>query len=103
MWGLTVVGDVRIPNQLEAVFRSHEFIAVLHFAAASSVGESVADPQKYYTNMLAARLPCCERYAMRVSESWYSPAPAPPTEMQVLIPFRKARRVFQSIHTASRS
>ena len=55
-WGPTVVGDVRNPNQLEAIFRSHDFTAVLHFAAASSVGESVADPQMYYTNNVGGTL-----------------------------------------------
>jgi UDP-glucose 4-epimerase len=35
---------------LAGVFAQHDIVAVMHFAAASLVGESVVDPQKYYTN-----------------------------------------------------
>ncbi len=45
-----VVGDLLDKAALAAVFAQHEIAAVMHFAAASLVGESVADPQKYYTN-----------------------------------------------------
>lgn len=55
-WGPAVTGDVRDLVQLEAIFRSHNFNAVMHFAAASSVGESVADPQKYYANNVGGTL-----------------------------------------------
>lgn len=55
-WGPMVEGDVRNPDQIKAVFRSHKFSAVIHLAAASSVGESVVDPQKYYSNNLSGTL-----------------------------------------------
>lgn len=55
-WGPLVEGDVRNPDQIEAVFRSYKFSAVIHFAAASSVGESVVDPQKYYSNNVIGTL-----------------------------------------------
>ena len=34
------------------VFEEHEFDSVIHFAAFKAVGESVADPMKYYRNNL---------------------------------------------------
>src|ERR1700709_620702 len=36
--------------------REHHPPAVMHFAAASLVGESVADPQKYYRNNVVGTL-----------------------------------------------
>ncbi|WP_019196541.1 UDP-glucose 4-epimerase GalE [Afipia birgiae] len=55
-WGPMVTGDVRDPRQLEIVFGSYDFAAVMHFAASSSVGESVTDPQKYYANNIGGTL-----------------------------------------------
>ncbi len=37
-------------------FAQHDIVAVMHFAASSLVGESVADPQKYYANNVAGTL-----------------------------------------------
>ncbi len=37
---------------LEEVFKKHEFDSVIHFAAYKAVGESVAEPLKYYGNNL---------------------------------------------------
>jgi len=55
-WGPLIEGDVADGAALAAVFDRHRPIAVLHFAAASLVGESVADPQKYYLNNVAGTL-----------------------------------------------
>jgi UDP-glucose 4-epimerase len=55
-WGPVITGDVRDPSQLQAVFQSYDFSAVMHFAASSSVGESVTDPQKYYANNVGGTL-----------------------------------------------
>lgn len=55
-WGPLLEGDVQDPNRLEAVVRSHNFMAVMHFAAVSAVGESVVDPQKYYSNNVSGTL-----------------------------------------------
>lgn len=41
---------------LHALFASHRFDAVVHFAAFSAVGESVRDPAKYYRNNLCGSL-----------------------------------------------
>ncbi|MBY6031960.1 UDP-glucose 4-epimerase GalE [Marinobacter daepoensis] len=53
-WAVTagelVVGDLADEQALDAVFASHSFDAVLHFAANIVVPESVANPLKYYGN-----------------------------------------------------
>ena len=62
-WGPLVVGDIRDTTKLSEELKSHNIFAVMHFAAFSSVGESVADPQKYYQNNLVGTLSLLE--AMR--------------------------------------
>ncbi|MBU1384233.1 MAG: UDP-glucose 4-epimerase GalE [Alphaproteobacteria bacterium] len=47
-WGPLVRGDTRDPSQVEAALLAHDVCAVIHFAALSSVGESVSDPAIYY-------------------------------------------------------
>ena len=54
--GALVVGDIADKATLARTFAEHDIVAVMHFAASSLVGESVADPQKYYTNNLAGTL-----------------------------------------------
>lgn len=49
-FGPLVQGDVRDPNAVEAALRAHGAKAVIHFAASAYVGESMADPAKYYDN-----------------------------------------------------
>ncbi len=61
--GAMVVGDIADKAALARAFAQHDIVAVLHFAAFSLVGESVADPQKYYNNNLAGTLALLE--AMR--------------------------------------
>jgi UDP-arabinose 4-epimerase len=51
-WGPLVVGDVRNKADLAAAMASHKPQVVMHFAASAYVGESVADPAKYYGNNL---------------------------------------------------
>ncbi len=58
-----VVGDLADAALLDALFAAHRFEAVVHFAAFSIVGESVAEPLKYYSNNLGASLVLLE--AMR--------------------------------------
>ena len=54
--GSPVTGDLLDRAALDRVFAEHEIVAVMHFAASSLVGESVADPQKYYVNNVAGTL-----------------------------------------------
>src|SRR4051794_22472324 len=58
--GSLVTGDLKERAKLAQAFAQHEVVAVMHFAASSLVGESVADPQKYYTNNLAGTLSLLE-------------------------------------------
>ena len=44
------VGDLRDPDCLDKIFKEHKIDAVMHFAAYSLVGESMAQPDKYYHN-----------------------------------------------------
>jgi UDP-glucose-4-epimerase GalE len=54
--GSLVTGDLKDRAKLAHAFAQHDIVAVMHFAASSLVGESVADPRKYYTNNLAGTL-----------------------------------------------
>ena len=45
-----IKGDLRNQKDIEKAFKNHKIDTVMHFAAAISVPESVADPLKYYEN-----------------------------------------------------
>ena len=45
-----VNGDIRSADDLATVFGQHQFDAVIHFAGLKAVGESVAQPLKYFDN-----------------------------------------------------
>ena len=49
-----VVGDCTDEAALENVFSQYKIDAVIHFAAFKAVGESVAEPIKYYRNNLVS-------------------------------------------------
>jgi UDP-glucose-4-epimerase GalE len=51
-WGEFFKGDAGNPAHLKKCFSRHKIDAVMHFAAYAYVGESVADPLKYYENNL---------------------------------------------------
>src|ERR1700732_2662069 len=55
-WGPLVIGSVRDTARVAETIKSHRIAAVMHFADFSPVGESVADPQKYYSNNVAGTL-----------------------------------------------
>ena len=55
-WGPLVTGDVRDTRKVSQALVEHRIQAVIHFAASSLVGESVADPEKYYSNNLVGSL-----------------------------------------------
>ena len=52
--GLFIEGSLGDAKLLDNIFSTQRIDAVMHFAAYSLVGESVADPLKYYRNNLAA-------------------------------------------------
>ena len=49
-------GDVRDEDLLETIFRENEIGCVIHFAGLKAVGESVAQPWRYYDNNLNSTL-----------------------------------------------
>lgn len=55
-WGPLVVGDIRNTADVATVVADHNVEAVMHFAAASVVSESMVDPEKYYSNNVAGTL-----------------------------------------------
>ncbi len=54
--GSFIQGDLRSLEEVRTVFRRYPVEAVLHFAALMQVGESYADPQKYYLHNLTSSL-----------------------------------------------
>src|SRR6478752_3329415 len=54
--GPLVTGDLLDGVTLARAFAEHKVTAVMHFAAASLVGESMTDPQKYYINNVQGTL-----------------------------------------------
>lgn len=55
-WGPLEIGDVRDQNFVHDVMGRHGIGAVLHFAAASLVGESATRPYDYYDNNVGGAL-----------------------------------------------
>ena len=51
-----ITGDMADSAVIDRIFERYQINAVLHFAAYAMVGESVAEPLKYYANNLAAPL-----------------------------------------------
>ena len=55
-----VQADIRDAAALTALFATHAIDAVMHFAAASEVGESMTNPAKYYQDNVAGTLALLE-------------------------------------------
>ncbi|MBX9934791.1 MAG: UDP-glucose 4-epimerase GalE [Methylobacterium sp.] len=55
-WGDLVVGDIRDGERLAETLRRWKPEAVIHFAALAYVGESVAEPARYYRNNVVGTL-----------------------------------------------
>lgn len=55
-WGSFEQGDLNNLEDIEGVFQKYHIEAVFHFAAFAYVGESVAEPEKYYYNNIANTL-----------------------------------------------
>ena len=54
--GSLIEGDLMDKDSIKDAFRSGDIQAVLHFASLIQVGESYADPRKYYTHNLTSSL-----------------------------------------------
>jgi UDP-glucose 4-epimerase len=55
-WGPLEVGDIRDRSRLDEVLRKYKPEAIIHFAAAIEVGESIRDPGGYYDNNVAGTI-----------------------------------------------
>ena len=60
LWGPLEVGDIADRARLDEVLAAHDIAAVMHFAAFAFVGESIADPGKYYRNNVIGTLSLLE-------------------------------------------
>lgn len=55
-----ICADIRDKQALREVFQRHQVDAVVHFAGLKAVGESVAQPVRYYDNNVAGTLTLCQ-------------------------------------------
>ncbi|MGC8728571.1 MAG: UDP-glucose 4-epimerase GalE [Elusimicrobiales bacterium] len=55
-WGKFYKCDLCDVKEIEKIFKSNKIDAVMHFSAYTYVGESVADPSKYYKNNVSNTL-----------------------------------------------
>lgn len=53
-------GDILDKAFLQKIFQENKIDSVIHFAAFKAVGESVAEPLKYYSNNITGTLTLCE-------------------------------------------
>ena len=56
-------GDIRDRKILRRIFAEHDIDSVIHFAGLKAVGESVAEPIKYYDNNVSGSLVLAEEMA----------------------------------------
>lgn len=56
-----VKGDLCQPDDVKRLFAAHKFDAILHFAAFALVGESMAQPGRYYQNNVGGSLNIIEK------------------------------------------
>ncbi|KAI9112946.1 hypothetical protein K1719_016060 [Acacia pycnantha] len=54
--------DLRDKEDLERVFNEKKFDVVIHFAGLKAVGESVAQPRKYFDNNIVDTINLFESY-----------------------------------------
>jgi UDP-glucose 4-epimerase len=58
-----ILGDIRDRAALRSLFSAHKIDAVIHFAGLKAVGESVAEPLKYYDNNVSGSVVLFEEMA----------------------------------------
>lgn len=56
-------GDILDVEILERIFSSHDIDSVIHFAGLKAVGESVAQPLRYYENNVSGTIKLCQLMA----------------------------------------
>lgn len=55
-WGEFFLGDLKDETQIRLCFEKYPIEAVIHFVAFASVGESIANPAKYYRNNIISTI-----------------------------------------------
>lgn len=63
-----ILADICDINRISEIFEAYKIEAVMHFAASSSVPESVVHPLKYYSNNTAATtilMNLCSKYNVK--------------------------------------
>ena len=55
-WGPFMLGDIQDEEHIRSALETYEPVAVIHFAASAYVGESVVEPEKYYSNNVIGSL-----------------------------------------------
>ncbi len=96
-------------NEIRQVFQTYKPIGVMHFAAYSAVGESVANPLKYYENNIQSSL-CllklmqefdCKNFIFSSTCSIYGEAQYVPLDemhpIQPVNPYGKSKRMVETI------
>lgn len=58
-----IQGDIRDQNLVGNIIQQHAISAVIHFAGLKAVGESVAQPLKYYDNNVNGTIQLCQAMA----------------------------------------
>ena len=73
-----VVGDIRDTAFLEQTMRDNQIEAVMHFAAATDVGESVRNPSYHYDNNIGGLCHYSTLWQQPGLKRSCFPAPVPP-------------------------
>jgi len=104
-----VEGDIRSQNDLRRVFEAYEIESVIHFAGLKAVGESVAQPLRYYDNNVYGTLQLlevmreydCKQIVFSSSATVYGdPATVPITEdfpLSATNPYGRSKLMIEEI------
>lgn len=85
--------DVCDAEAMEAVFREHDFAAVVHFAAFKAVGESAQKPLAYYANNLGGLLNLCQTMARHRTRAFVFSSSATVYGNPVFLPYTEEHPV----------
>ncbi len=103
-------GDVRDTMLLARIFNEHHIDVVTHFAGLKAVGESVAQPLRYYGNNIDSSLALCQvmqekgvhKLIFSSSATVYGSAPIPykedsPTGVGITNPYGQTKYMIEQI------
>ncbi len=114
-WGPLITGDIKDNTRIASIIREYDVRAVMHLAAFGAVGESVANPEKYFLNNVAGTLGLlqgmreagCDRLVFSSSCTVYGNAgrdPIPETAADLAInPYGRSKLMIEQILADYRS